>query len=224
MYEKSLEILSRRRDALKSRVERSVLSGHIGLLSAYYKSALDLLDRELAEAKKDIGRLGDVNEAHKDKLGFATYYFRSLTYKLELMRNLIFVIERDISPSEAAISQSLHRPEHHMLSSLIDEMTTKGPACILTISDEFKCWNPGELLTGSEHSSFSFVSLPDSYATSPLMYPIIFHEVGHASLSLRDGRSLFRESIAKLDELENDYELRISSSGAQSKKIVMNSG
>lgn len=220
MFEKSVEILTRRKNALESRIRNSILTGHINLLSKYYESAIDHLDQELTEAKRDIERVNDVKAARMSRPESAIRYFRSLSYKLVYMRNLLFVIERDILPSEAAISQSLRRPEHRILSSLIEEATVHGPTCILSISDEYKCWDPGEPPRDDKHHPFSFVSLPDSDATSPLMYPIVFHEVGHASLSLVDIRSLFRESRTMLDDLENEYDLRISSAGARSKRIV----
>lgn len=183
-------------------------------LNRYFQTTLDEIRAELKKLEDDLSYTDLINVTSPIS---RSRYFQSILIRIRDIRMLMSAVDRDLPIAKIVLNQS---PSHEYvrLERMVKEsLKDCNPSWTLCIWDEFKCLLPRTPLDSSI-PAFTFVVYPESAVQSALVYPILFHEIGHSALLTSQKGAYFENLGMAIDEMNDGYITRISSAGGSSKK------
>jgi len=217
MFDVEMALLHHRMEGIERSV-KNVDFSNSPILGAYFQLVLSDIRQEFSELSYDMIQEGLMAEAPST---IKARYFQALSIKIANLRILMSAIDRDLPISKLVLSQS-NLPEYRRLDRMVKEcLGDCNPCWILCIWDELKCLLPRPSLR-SPLPVFTFIIHPESVVGTSLLYPLLFHEVGHSALSTSSSNTSFVNLGRALDRIDDEYIFRTSSAGGGSKKKLIN--
>jgi len=216
MFSTEMALLHQRFRGIEDNLSKIDLS-KTSIISDYFQLVLEDLRIELSEINDAMNQASIMEKATASN---KSRYYSSLSTKIGTLRTLMTAVDRDLPISKLVLNQS-HLPEYHRLDGMVKEcLGGCNPEWILCMWDEFKCLLPRQSLKSSL-PAFTFIIYPESAVQTALIYPILFHEVGHSALLTSTSNTSFANLGVALDELDKQYIFRASNAGGGSKIKVI---
>lgn len=213
MFDIELALLHQRFESIESKISIEDFSD-ISFLEKYFQLILDDLRTELTELNDDMTQTSSMNKSTTPN---QARYYQSISNKIAKLRTLMSTVDRDLPISRLVLEQCSSK-EYQWLDAMAKEsLGSCNPGWVLCLWDEFKCLLPRQSLM-SKLPAFTFVIFPESATNIPLLYPILFHEIGHSALLTSTNYPNFKNLNAALDAMDQHYSIRILGAGSGSRK------
>jgi hypothetical protein len=216
MFDIEVALLNQRLDDISRNYSNANLT-ELKILNRYFQTTLYEIREELTKLKDDLSHTDLINVTSSIN---RSRYFQSILIRISDIRMLMSAVDRDLPIAKIVHNQSASH-EYVRLERMVKEsLKDCNPSWTLCIWDEFKCLLPRTPLDDSI-PAFTFVVYPESAIQSALVYPILFHEIGHSALLTSQKGASFENLGMAIDEMNDGYITRISSAGGSCKKHLM---